>query len=316
MENSRFDELSRQLARRLPRRGVLGLAATLTVAGVLGASEEGDARRKQRRKKCPTGQRRCGHGSRQRCVGCCSDADCGGNACTGGECASCPNGQRSCRGGCIAVTACCADADCSGGRVCVDGTCDCRASERLCEGTCIPRDACCGADCPSTTCNSTNCNGCCDGNTCRQGDSQNFCGRGGVACTPCGSGAACDAGVCVCSGGRVSCADGSCISCRSGETCGAGNTCECPTACCGDEDCTAGDAGLCQPDGTCVYRPNCTGGGKEVQLFGCNGQGGPQSCCAGECNVITDLCGFSGTGQRCRIDNDCKDQQCRYYRCV
>lgn len=222
MEHTRFDAVTRRLGTRLPRRGLLGLLAALTVAGVTGVPEEGAAKHKHR-KKCPTGQKKCSPGKGQPCVGCCSDTDCGGNACVDGTCADCPRGQRVCRGGCIAADGCCADAECIGGRVCAEGRCDCRASERLCQGTCIPRDACCGNVCPPpTTCTPSNCGGCCDGITCRPGNTPTFCGLAGVTCTPCQDGETCRAGACVCA-----------------------------TECCRDADCTESDACRCLSNGTC-----------------------------------------------------------------
>lgn len=345
MEHTRFDAIAKQLGTRLPRRGLLGLVAALTAAGVVGPPEESAAKHKHR-KKCPTGQQRCRPGKGQPCVGCCSDTDCGGNACVDGTCTACPRGQRSCRGGCIALDACCVDADCTGNRVCTGGTCDCAPSDRLCEGVCINRRDCCGTDCPPNnggggggggtpqTCTPANCNGCCDGTTCREGVTDNNCGRGGGACVACAAGTSCAAGICTGTGScspescdgccnRGSCHEGdsqnfcgrggvTCAACRSRESCDVG-TCVCPTECCGDEDCTEGDAGLCRPDGTCVYRPNCFAIGQTLP----NGCGSSDVCCSSLCTIVDDTClPPFGPGTRCRTSADCNNLDCQFYRCT
>lgn len=43
-------------------------------------------------------------------------------------------------------------------------------------------------------CNSSNCGGCCVGTTCVAGDSEEACGYGGMACSPCGAGQVCGMG--------------------------------------------------------------------------------------------------------------------------
>ena len=350
LEHTRFDAITRKLGTRLPRRGVLRLVAALTAAGVVGSPEEGAAKAKHR-KKCPTGQRRCGGGKHQPCVGCCTDADCGGNACTGGVCADCPKGQRSCRGGCIAVDACCVDADCTGNRVCTEGTCDCAPSDRLCQGVCINRRDCCGTDCPPTnggggggtpqTCTAATCNGCCDGTQCREGVTDNNCGRGGGACVACAAGTSCDAGVCTGAGScspescdgccnRGSCHEGdsqnfcgrggvTCAACRARESCDAGS-CVCPTECCGDADCTARSGGRCTPGGTCAYPPICLT--VDTPIDGCTNADTAQCCNPDCCNPISPShpfisCCPSGPGQPCNSDSDCfSGFTCSFFTCV
>lgn len=250
MDPMRFDDLARGLsAASTRRRALLGaLGGALLGTGLVTTEEAAAAshRRRRKRRKCLFGQRRCKDG---RCHGCCKDSDCGGNVCESGTCSACPRGQRPCRGGCIPQAACCADSECTGGRVCVDGTCTCGPNQRECNGVCIGNDACCGSDCPVKTCGPENCAGCCDGTTCRDGDSLNFCGRGGFLCE----------------------------ACEFLETC-AGFGCICEKACCRDSDCPGpnvrcnrqGTCESCLPDGAPLP------GGCTIDTVGL--------CCSGSCS--------------------------------
>jgi hypothetical protein len=352
MDPIRFDAITRtlsDLSDHLPTRRTLmrALGAGLLGGGIgSGLDAEAKKGRKRRRKKkkkiCLFGQRRCRD---KRCHGCCADADCGGNVCDSGTCSDCPRNQRLCRGGCIPEDACCADADCTGGRICLDGTCACGPDRRLCEGACIAADACCGTDCPVETCTPENCNGCCGGDTCRNGDSANFCGRNGVACDQCASGETCDAGVCRGGGGTCSSENcGGCCdvqgTCRAGEGqnfcgrngvacvqcgrdafCNAGE-CDCPagttmcpngdciaeTGCCANADCAAGPGGLCRPNHTCAYPPLCDGSDDVCPT------GTP--CCSGECDFGNNTCSQSSLGQQCHVDDDCEaGLTCQFYVC-
>lgn len=300
MDPIRFDALARALS-QVARPTVSRRLALPALAGLLAStaadSHEGVAskrrpkrvrNRAKRRKKarqdevlCPTGQLLCNG----QCAGCCSDADCGGNACNDGRCQDCPRGQRLCRGGCLAESSCCNDGECTGGQSCIAGACACRANERLCEGACIPNTECCGTDCPpAPTCSPENCNGCCDGATCRQGDSQNFCGRNGEPCQSCALLETCDAGQCLCE-----------------------------RECCGDAGCNAGFNGLCRPEGTCAYPPDCFEAGR--LLFDCVG-GNSESCCSLHCDVTTDACVSGIAGEPCHSDDDCQASTCQFYVCT
>lgn len=325
MDPTRFDALIRtlsQVVQRPPSRRAVLAAASGLLAGILAGPADTDAKRKRRQrrrrnrkqkrqKRCPTGQVRCETG----CAGCCTDTDCGGNACVEGRCAECPAGQRRCRGGCIAGAACCSDDECTGGQVCIDAGCTCRAHERLCQGGCIPKDECCGTDCPPapppSTCSAETCGGCCEGSVCKNGDSQNFCGRDGVECDRCDTGEVCDAGQCRCPHGSVPCADGSCIACAPGFVCEDGQ-CVCPAGrCCSNADCTGGYAGRCRPDGTCVYLPDCMGTGQDCTFLDC--------CSSVACLEDGDgknVCYYSFPGDPCKVDTDCSSGQCIYYQCV
>jgi hypothetical protein len=284
MDPTQFDALTRALSgltEHLPTRRrlvqTLGLSLLGLRAGMTPEAEAKNGRRKRRQKKkrkCLFGQRRCRD---RRCHGCCSDADCGGNVCDLGTCSDCPRNQRLCRGGCIAEDACCGDGECGGGRVCIDGVCACGPDRQLCEGVCIANDACCGTDCPIETCTPETCNGCCDGDACREGDGQNFCGRGGVACASCGRGQVCDAGECVCPSGQRQC----------------GDRCIPETDCCTDGD--------CEPCETCAGGA-CTGGCLDGEVC----DGGTCICASG--NLCAGAC--CGTGQRCGASDSCIDVDC------
>lgn len=146
------------------------------------------------------------------CDGCCQpDATCvevgdqTGNECGSGglACTSCDSGicdLGTCVEACDETTCagCCAGPtidDCLeignaqsqeacglGGAACED----CGTGITCTQGTCV--DASCSADCPD---------GCCDGITCRDGDSNDECGTGGEACFSCGADQTCSSGVCV-----------------------------------------------------------------------------------------------------------------------
>ncbi len=281
-------------------------------SGLDATAKKGRKRRRKKKKKiCLFGQRRCRD---KRCHGCCADADCGGNVCDSGTCSDCPRNERICRGGCIPEDACCADADCAGGRVCVDGTCECGPDRRLCEGVCIAADACCGTDCPVDTCTPDTCNGCCDGNTCREGEGQNFCGRNGVACAQCGRDGFCNAGACECQSGTKVCPNGDCIpqdGCCGEADCPTCQTCEdqqcvplCPSGCCHDETCEPGNTlefcgksgeicVTCPAEATCVENPTtsfclCAGSGFDQCGRACCGA--DEHCCSDEFGQPTHCC--------------------------
>src|SRR4051812_19444079 len=155
-------------------------------------------------------RRRCRHHPRRRptgaCAAGCTFGCCVGNVCrTGNSTQLCGTGGRSCVT-CGAGTVCsggtcvvsppgtCGASYCSTG-CCQGKTCQPGTSENACgtggvgcvrcaggqvcsAGTCVPS--------PPGTCTPSNCpTGCCDGNTCRAGTANNFCGLGGLACVNC-----------------------------------------------------------------------------------------------------------------------------------
>lgn len=252
MDPNLFDDLVRRVtndSNTTGRRAVLAALGGVVVSSGLMTTVDAEGRRKRHRRekrKCLFGQRRCRD---RRCHGCCNDQDCGGNVCESGTCSACPQGQRPCRGGCISRDSCCADSECSGGRVCIAGACGCGPNRRECNGVCISSDACCGDDCPVEVCNAENCQGCCDGTTCRDGDSLNFCGRDGDFCQ----------------------------ACNFRETC-TGAFCACERECCRDVDCI-GQNVRCNNQGnceTCIATGDPLPGGCNLQTVGL--------CCSGQCN--------------------------------
>jgi hypothetical protein len=64
--------------------------------------------------------------------------------------------------------------------------------------------------------------GCCVGNVCNAGTTNQFCGIGGAACVTCGVGTVCSAGRCVLS--APTCSPTNCSGCCVGTVCSAGTT--------------------------------------------------------------------------------------------
>jgi hypothetical protein len=133
-------------------------------------------------------------------------------------------------------------------------------------------------------CSATNCRGCCDGATCYEGDSQNSCGRGGVACAACSGDEICDAGECVCE--NECCADADCPA-GSGRTCQEG-ACRCPSG-------QGNSGGVCgtPPIGCVEPQVPCNEG----------------TCCSGTCapgEGGIDRCQPSAEGEPCVRDDYCE----------
>lgn len=278
MDANRFDDVIRSLAASPSRRTVLGLTLGGGLGALLGVVDAAAKKRKGRHKnkdrnkntkrRCLVGQRRCRD---RRCHGCCSDADCGGNECALGVCRDCPRNERLCDGACIPGDACCTSDDCDGAP-CERGRCLCADGQRDCHGRCIPEDACCSSsDCgPCETCQNdrclsvcpedlecvdgqcrctaSSCDGCCAGDTCRDGDTNKFCGSNGEICAACTVRQTCQGGVCTCPAGEQDCA-GECI---PEDDC-------CPgTISCGEACCDVGDDEVCASVGG---TDSCQGGG-------------------------------------------------------
>ena len=128
MDGARFDQFTRGLGVRLPRRVLVGVLAT---AGLSLARSDAHAKRK---KKCKAPKRKCG----KRCVAVLTDprhcGTCGrtcatGERCTSGTCSlPCPPGQKGCAGKCIPISGCCANTECPAAleceaSVCLNNTC-------------------------------------------------------------------------------------------------------------------------------------------------------------------------------------------------
>jgi hypothetical protein len=100
-------------------------------------------------------------------------------------------------------------------------------------------------------CGPGNCTGCCQGNTCLQGNSGTACGLGGAACASCGAGSFCNvAGACELNDGGA-CGPSNCSGCCVGSSCFPGDlrsACGAGGAAC--SVCQSGwvcGAGSCQP---------------------------------------------------------------------
>ena len=229
------------------------------------------------------GELQCGNGGAT-CDACPADARCVVGRCVGGTCnaASCPNG--CCQNGlCVdhrfQSAFACGDNGascntCPRGETCTNGVCGApqQCNPMTCpngcclNGICVPGSAqnrfACGAGgntcmqcgmggtCSNgacsmqPSCNSNNCAGCCDGNNCRMGTTNNRCGIKGLACVQCSRSESCEMGSCQpqrAEVGAVCSSDGDC------STLGATAYCKLRTS--------SGNASY--SDGYCTLR--CTG---------------------------------------------------------
>lgn len=232
----------------------------------------------------------------------CTDCDSTGQACeVVGEKALCTGtpscGPANCDGCCI-------------GDICIPGFDDtaCGLKGVQCTNCGATGSACsaartCG---PKPKCGPDNCAGCCSGDVCVVATTSLACGKGGETCKTCGTGNACNAGVCQPSStcGPGSCPDGCCVGavCAIGNQNGAcgsgggacadcaldgrvctGNACRLPT--CGPDNC----AGCCQGN-TCVL--GTQDGACGAKGAACTACGANESCTAGgvcqqDCNAVT-----------------------------
>ncbi|RLB48979.1 MAG: hypothetical protein DRJ42_22060, partial [Deltaproteobacteria bacterium] len=214
------------------------------------------------------------------------------------------------------------DDDCNGDIDCDDAAC---VDEPVCAAcasvTCGPCEVCRGGDCftveDETSCGTGTCwggsccAGCWDGISCRLGDADTNCGRGGALCASCEGCGSCGDGACIagvstegnpCAAGTGICAMGVCCTrCTVDGACVAGNT---PTACgvgggaCREcIECASCLGGACTPtDG-----PECPGGICHVGAC-CTGCWNGASCEAGD---TAAACGT--TGAMCTACTPCSD---------
>jgi hypothetical protein len=236
MDAKRFDNLLRSLVASLSRRGISRALASLALAGPLSTlfgpenAEAKKKKRKKKKKKCKGGTKKCG----KRCIpetSCCTSADCGsGGTCAGGDC-TCRTGFKSCQGTCIPDDACCS-ADCGPCESCQGAACVfiCQAEQECVSGQC--------------RCTANSCDGCCDGNTCQDGDTTAFCGSDGETCDTCVGSEICQGGACVCL--TQCCSDDAC---NPGQLCAQG---QCVT---GQGTCAMG-ADFCVSEASC-NGPEC-----------------------------------------------------------
>jgi hypothetical protein len=241
----------------------------------------------------------------ENCTGCCDQASncqlgtqttvCGSG---GSSCQNCSaEGFTSCAGNaCVTPVPVCDPSTCPNGccemasnePLCVDGSenISCGSGGQACQNCQGTGDVCSAArQCVTPTCGPGNCSGCCFGNQCIPGTSQNACGTGGQQCMNCGPGGTCGGGSCIMMTG---CGPQNCTGCCQGDACIIGNpqgaACgqggqECficpPPSVCGESFCIEPppDGGACGPEtcgGCCDPFGNCQTG----ENFGACGQGG------------------------------------------
>lgn len=207
----------------------------------------------------------------ERCVGCCDNRVCTLSsmvACGagGGQCQQCnPESADACN---------------------EEGECVCGTGP-----TCAEGQACIGGQC---VCNQQSCKGCCHGNTCESGTSDQMCGTAGLGCEACVDGELCTGGVCTrcnattCPGGC--CSANTCYA-QEASTCGTGGKA------CGF--CSPLGADGCHPDGSCGCGagPACAEG--QACISGsctCSPASCPHGCCwDGECHArAPESCGVNG----------------------
>ncbi len=130
--SKRFEDLTRAMARPMPRRGaikILGATFAAGAAATVAGPMRADART---RGTCKAGQTPCGHK--------CCDA---GAACTHSGCC-CPSGTTPCGNKCCKSGVACVDAT-RGVCGCPSGTTPCMTGKTL---HCCPAGQACGGRCP------------------------------------------------------------------------------------------------------------------------------------------------------------------------
>ena len=306
MDPSRFDAMTRVIARTGTRRWLLPRVAAASVLGALlsgdaevaGAERPSDRirrRSKQRNRKQRNKRRKhqnAGNGGGNKdgatpsgCTKngeiCANDGDCCSNNCFNYQCAAGVNqcGQGSARQQCTPVAKGCAGANCCYGSVACGDTC-CDASATGCSdqtGQCEDGTPCNAQTCP---------HGCCDAATgqCVPGaDANQACGKDGQQCVACPSATQCVQGECRCT-------DESCPP-SSGRTCQE-NQCICTDVvcqgCCLDNVChpgdqpeacaPGGDCAVCQPEWICFGTARVCCPPDTTHLCGA-----PNFCCSSGC---------------------------------
>ncbi|MDP3503382.1 MAG: hypothetical protein Q8S33_23810 [Myxococcales bacterium] len=274
--------------------------------------------------------------------------DCGGSACTGGQCAMSTCNAISCASGCCIGSSCvtvptngacgsegraceqCGQGTCDGG-ACV-GTCNAQTCPAGCcvAGVCQPGTlpSACGtggvacATCTTTCtnkqcvnpCGAGNCAGCCQAGTCRAGTTNNSCGSDGGVCVSCGAGASCMAGRCVTT---AACNVGNCPNgCCDGDVCRTSSITSCGRSGVACVSCSPLRADTCNTSGVCRCGANAQcGSGQRCEAGTCVCD--PTSC-PGCCNGNT--CSAGTSRQQCGVDGGvcvfCPGgQQCVTGRC-
>lgn len=123
--------------------------------------------------------------------------------------------------------------DCGAGLFCTAGTCkanDVTGAACTAASDCPSLHACVSGHCSAVGCDtSATCNnGCCSGGQCVDGTTTVSCGKSGLLCSVCSSGASCTAQACVCAGctGNTVCAGSGCADCNTSPCSGATPVCD------------------------------------------------------------------------------------------
>lgn len=154
----------------------------------------------------------------------------------GQACMVCAPGEF-CKGGCVGYQDNCGPSNCAGccenSDLCATGNDDfaCGHSGEECQrcvpdegtGQCVPLAAGGGLCNGVQSCNPSSCNGCCEGNACLVGDTEDSCGSFGAACATCSAGQACASTptgyACI----AAPCDPSTCAGCCDGLVCALGD---------------------------------------------------------------------------------------------
>jgi hypothetical protein len=205
-----FDDLTRIIGTPISRRKTIRALLGTTLAGVFSFGAAEEAA------ACVRLGKKCGQGTR-----CCAGAPCKRGRCR------CKKGLTKC------------------GKVCRDLRADATNCGK-CGVTCVSGQTCAGGAC---TCDNQSCTGCCDGASCRSGDTDALCGAGGGVCRQCATGETCQNGVCACT--KRSCP-------RQHVCAAAGSTCQTCSAQTADPACHVFDPANSSP-ATCGSDPAVPG---------------------------------------------------------
>ncbi len=220
--------------------------------------------------------------------------------CSLSNCTGCCDANGACHSG-SAGTECGSNA-----QACVD----CTAQKLACAP--LSTDAG-GGVCVSSakvTCTPQNCTGCCEGDTCRPGNTISACGTSGGACVGCPLNAACSSGSCVID--TSSCSASNCVGCCIGDTCFAGVD----MAACGENGAKCDN---CSGNGSC-FRTGELGGGHCASGAGCGPGDCPTGCCDQyyQCHTGDDALACGGGGSFCGVCSNsgtCSSNTCTLGTC-
>jgi hypothetical protein len=177
------------------------------------------------------------------------------------------------------------------GLICGPGDCD----WTLFDASIYSDNESCDSLTDNCACNAQVCPaGCCNGNQCQSGATDEACGSAGEACVTCGSDQHCVGGICVAACDTILCPDGCC----DGTTCQPGDT---------DAQCGTGGA-ACAP---CADNQQCEG--QECREL-CDSNLCPAGCCSGkqcEPGDTNEYCGVGGVVcEKCKTGTHCDAGVC------